>query len=356
MEPDRIDFMTTQWTLVRGAAGSSIDRRQLALEQLCSRYWKPLYAFLRRKGHSEHDSQDLVQGFFEQLLSKEFLKSVGQEKGRFRSFMLASIKHYAANARARAKAEKRGGSATIGSIDFATAEEWYRIEPADNVTPDMLFAEDPLLSDSFREPARQYRRYQAAVAMVAGDKREILKDHRMQSLPAILSIHPLMREQLNHAAASSTPSPAELAAAKELLEGEIAEFASHLTSKTTWICQSMFLAISTWWMYVAIPAAIAGLLFRGGLILLGFQMAVVRMNGRRAGRLRVFIRSCMAIVPAWVALMYVATVAYPIASVEPKPLFASIAVMALLVLIFVSNFFGPRSIPDRILGTAVVAK
>ncbi len=139
MEPERLDFMTTQWTIVRGAAGSSIDRRHWALEQLCSRYWKPLYAFLRRTGHREHDSQDLVQGFFEQLLSKEFLKSVGQEKGRFRSFMLASIKHYAANVRARAKAQKRGGSATIGSIDFATAEDWYRIEPTDHVTPEMLF-------------------------------------------------------------------------------------------------------------------------------------------------------------------------------------------------------------------------
>ena len=139
MEPERLDFMTTQWTIVRGAAASSIDGRQWALEQLCSRYWIPLYAFLRRTGYSEHDSQDLVQGFFEQLLSKDFLKSVGQEKGRFRSFMLVAIKHYAANVRAKAKAQKRGGATKIGSIDFATAEDWYRIEPTDNVTPEMMF-------------------------------------------------------------------------------------------------------------------------------------------------------------------------------------------------------------------------
>ncbi len=219
-----------------------------------------------------------------------------------------------------------------------------------------LFAEDPALYGSFSEPAKQYRRYHAAVAMIAGEKREILNDSRMQSIPAILSIHPRMREQLIEAASSSPPSPADVAAAKELIAGEIAAYAAELTSKSTRISQPIFLAISAWWIYVAIPAAIAGLLFRGGLILHGFQLTVVRMNGRPAGRFRIFIRSCVAIVPAFVTLTYLTTVAQPMASVEPNPLFASIAVLLLLVLIFVSNYFGPRSIPDRMLGTAVVAK
>ena len=138
-EPHRHDFMTTQWTIVRGAVASSLDHRQRALEQLCGRYWMPLYAFLRRTGHSDHDSQDLVQGFFEQLLSKDFLKSVEQEKGRFRSFMLVAIKHYAAKERVRANAQKRGGATKTLSIDYASAEDWYRIEPIDDVTPEMLY-------------------------------------------------------------------------------------------------------------------------------------------------------------------------------------------------------------------------
>ena len=131
--------MTTQWTIVRGAVASSIEQRQRAMEVLCGRYWMPLYAFLRKTGHTNHDAEDLVQGFFEQLLSKEFLKSVDSQKGRFRSFMLASIKHYAANQRVRAKAQKRGGGAIHFSIDFVAAEQWYRIEPTDSMTAEMLF-------------------------------------------------------------------------------------------------------------------------------------------------------------------------------------------------------------------------
>ena len=219
-----------------------------------------------------------------------------------------------------------------------------------------MFAKDPTLYESLGEPVRQYRRYLAAVALIASDKQEILKDRRMQSIPAIMSIHRFMREQLNEAASSSTPSTAEVAAAKELLSGEIAETVAQLTFNSAWISRSIFLAISVWWMYVAIPAAFAGLLFRGGLILHGFQVAVVRMNGRRAGRFRIFLRSCVAIVPAVVTLACVVTVAYPMASVEPRTLVASLAVVVLLALILVSNFLGPRSLPDRILGTAVVAK
>ena len=88
-------------------SSTSSSARDTALAQLCRRYWVPLYAFLRRKGHSDNNAQDLTQGFFERLLAKDYLKSVAPEKGRFRSFMLTAIKHYASNEYDRNTAKKR---------------------------------------------------------------------------------------------------------------------------------------------------------------------------------------------------------------------------------------------------------
>ena len=139
MEPNNPQFMTTQWTIVRDAAASSVGVRQSALNHLCSRYWLPLYAFLRRTGHTVHDSQDLVQGFFELLLTKEYLTSVAAEKGRFRSFMLVAIRHYVSNERVKAKAQKRGGNAQTFSIDFEAGEAWCRLEPINTMTPELLY-------------------------------------------------------------------------------------------------------------------------------------------------------------------------------------------------------------------------
>ena len=136
------DFLTTQWTMVLAAAASSESPpsvRQTALAQLCRRYWMPLYAFLRRKGYTDNNAQDLTQGFFERLLAKDFLKSVAPEKGKFRSFMLTAIKHYASNERDRDTAQKRGGGVKTFSMDFLAAEEWYRIEPSDSATAELLF-------------------------------------------------------------------------------------------------------------------------------------------------------------------------------------------------------------------------
>ncbi len=157
MEPNIPQFMTTQWTIVRDAAASSLGVRQAALDNLSRRYWLPLYAFLRRTGHNEHDSQDLVQGFFEQLLSKEFLTSVVSDKGRFRSFLLVAIRHYVSKERVKARAQKRGGDAQTLSIDFAVGEAWYRVEPVDAMTPEMLFERRWALTllDNVMEQLRQ---------------------------------------------------------------------------------------------------------------------------------------------------------------------------------------------------------
>jgi len=110
-----------------------------ALERLFQTYWYPLYAYLRRRGYSEHDAQDLTQGFVAQLLERDRLHAVAREKGRFRSFLLASLNYFLADARDRATAQKRGAGRELISLDAEHAEERYRLEPVDNQSPDKLF-------------------------------------------------------------------------------------------------------------------------------------------------------------------------------------------------------------------------
>jgi len=131
-------FLTTHWTVILSAKGPSEEAR-LALENLCQTYWFPLYAFIRRKGHAPPDAQDLVQGFFAHLLGQNQLSKVDRQKGKFRSFLLASLEHFISDQRDRANALKRGGGQKIISLDENTAEERYRLEGADALPPDRLF-------------------------------------------------------------------------------------------------------------------------------------------------------------------------------------------------------------------------
>ena len=122
------------------AAGrhSSAARRSLAT--LCENYWFPLYAFVRRAGHSAEDAQDLTQEFFVGLLAKNYLAVVDRQRGRFRSFLLGAMKHFLAKERRRRRAQKRGGNRPLLSLDFDSGENRYRlIEPVDNLTPERLY-------------------------------------------------------------------------------------------------------------------------------------------------------------------------------------------------------------------------
>ena len=111
-----------------------------ALAALCENYWFPLYAFVRRAGHSAEDAQDLTQEFFVRLLAKNYLADADRERGRFRSFLLGAMKHFLANQQRREGAQKRGGGLTTISLDFRSGEDRYRlIEPADNLTPERLY-------------------------------------------------------------------------------------------------------------------------------------------------------------------------------------------------------------------------
>ncbi|MGD8328088.1 MAG: sigma-70 family RNA polymerase sigma factor [Acidobacteriota bacterium] len=132
-------FQTTQWTLVVAAGDSQHPDSRAALAELCQGYWYPLYVYLRRRGYSQEEAEDLVQGFFAQLLEKNYIKAADKERGRFRSFLLASLKNYAANEWDRRTAVKRGGTTATLSLDFEDAEGRYVIEPADERTPEQEF-------------------------------------------------------------------------------------------------------------------------------------------------------------------------------------------------------------------------
>ena len=128
IQPGARDFCTTRWSLVRGARGDTQDA-QRALGALCGAYWYPLYAFVRRQGHQAHDAQDLTQEFFARLISKDWLEGLEPERGKFRAWLLAAMKHFLCNEWDRAHAEKRGGGQVLLSIDETTAESRYLREP-----------------------------------------------------------------------------------------------------------------------------------------------------------------------------------------------------------------------------------
>jgi DNA-directed RNA polymerase specialized sigma24 family protein len=119
------------------AARESVSRR--ALEELIRAYWFPLYAFVRRQGESPESAEDVVQAFFACLLEKNYLGGVDRSKGKFRSFLLAAVKHFLSKERDKLRAQKRGGGRKIIPLDGLDAESRYAIEPAGGMTPDRLF-------------------------------------------------------------------------------------------------------------------------------------------------------------------------------------------------------------------------
>jgi len=128
-------FATTRWSVVIAAGQQGRD----ALNTLCAQYWYPLYAFARRRGVSSDEATDLTQGFFARLLEKNDLSAADPARGRFRSWLLASMKHYLANQWAHDHALKRGGPEPAFSLDAVDAERRYLLEPADPMTPETLY-------------------------------------------------------------------------------------------------------------------------------------------------------------------------------------------------------------------------
>jgi DNA-directed RNA polymerase specialized sigma24 family protein len=132
-------FSQTHWTVVLSAANQQSPDATSALEELCGKYWYPLYAFLRRQGRSPEDAKDLTQGFFAHLLVKDRLQHVHPTKGKFRSFLLACLNNYVQNERDRQQAGKRGGGQPTISIDALAAEDQYRFEPVEVKDPAKIY-------------------------------------------------------------------------------------------------------------------------------------------------------------------------------------------------------------------------
>jgi RNA polymerase sigma-70 factor (ECF subfamily) len=136
---DRRRFRTTRWSVVHAAAGPDSGAAHEALATLCETYWYPVYAFVRRSGHDAEDARDLTQGFFTRLLEKRDVGGATPLHGRFRGYLLGSVKHFVANERARERALKRGGGRSPLSIDYGDADRQYNLEPVEPETPETLF-------------------------------------------------------------------------------------------------------------------------------------------------------------------------------------------------------------------------
>jgi len=136
--PGHSQFPTTRWTLVLAAGKPGRNEAQPALVSLCENYWYPLYAYLRRRGYSADQAQDLTQEFFVRVLEGKYIDRADPEKGRFRSFILTSLKFFVADEGDRDRAQKRGGG-TLEPLEFLSGEERYQREPAHDETPERIF-------------------------------------------------------------------------------------------------------------------------------------------------------------------------------------------------------------------------
>jgi RNA polymerase sigma-70 factor (ECF subfamily) len=106
---------------------------------LCQTYWYPLYAYVRRQGHNKEDAEDLVQAFFARFLEKNYLERLSAERGKFRAFLLAALKHFLANEWDKAQRQKRGGGVTHLSLDWQSANERFQLDPPDPSSPDKTY-------------------------------------------------------------------------------------------------------------------------------------------------------------------------------------------------------------------------
>ncbi|ANM30416.1 hypothetical protein ABI59_13810 [Acidobacteria bacterium Mor1] len=131
------DFQTTRWSVVLSA--NDPERARLALEWLCGTYWRPLYAFVRRRGNDPEKAADLTQAYFLELMDKEFLGQIDPAAGKFRAFLLASMKNFMSKSRERERAAKRRADDPQFQVALDGAEGWYQRLPADGRDPAALF-------------------------------------------------------------------------------------------------------------------------------------------------------------------------------------------------------------------------
>jgi RNA polymerase sigma-70 factor (ECF subfamily) len=132
-------FATTHWTVVLAAGRRASPEADGALEELCRAYWFPLYAYVRRRGHSREDAEDLTQAFFARFLAKNYLEGLSADRGRFRAFLLAALKHFLANEWDKSQRQKRGGQIPHLSLDWQTADAQFQLAAPADSGPDQAF-------------------------------------------------------------------------------------------------------------------------------------------------------------------------------------------------------------------------
>lgn len=221
---ERSRFATTQWSLVLAAAGGATAGKD-ALARLCSLYWYPVFAFVRRQGHSADEAQDLTQGFFTRLLEKGELGHADQSRGRFRSFLLTACRHFISNEGDRMRAIKRGGGAAAIPIDVGEAEGRYERALVSVETPERLYERQWALTlmdgvlDSLRNEyvaAGNERLFDGLSGFLtggAGTHADAARELDM-TLPAVkMAVHRLRRryrEALRERVADTVDSPEEV--------------------------------------------------------------------------------------------------------------------------------------------------
>jgi len=132
-------FRTTRWSVVLAAGKLDTEASRDALEALCQTYWYPVYAYVRRRGASVEDAEDLTQAFFARFLARGRMDRANPERGRFRGFLLASLRNFLADEHDRATARKRGAGTSPVSLDQERAEGRFQAEPATELTPEALY-------------------------------------------------------------------------------------------------------------------------------------------------------------------------------------------------------------------------
>jgi len=155
-------FPNTLWSEVVAAANHPAPSSKPALENLCSRYWVPLYSYIRRNARDRDEAEDLTQAFFSRLLQKGYLTDYRRERGKFRTFLLACLKHFLANERDWASAQKRGGGKPELPLEFDinNAEQKLLYDPPDNLTPEVLYERQWAFSVVARVQARMEREFE----------------------------------------------------------------------------------------------------------------------------------------------------------------------------------------------------
>lgn len=152
-------FATTSWSMVVQAATAESPESSFALADLCEAYWYPLYSFVRRKGYNREEAEDLTQSFFSELLDKKQLRVADQQRGRFRTFLLAALEHFVSKQWRAKNTLKRGGGSTTIPFDFQTADEQYSNEPFHEWTPQKIFERNwalAILSKTLDGVRKQY--------------------------------------------------------------------------------------------------------------------------------------------------------------------------------------------------------